>query len=70
MRRLLFVTQQLDPAHPALAATVAQVRALAALVDEVVVLADGVDPAALPANARARSFHAGARSARGARFAS
>ena len=40
MRRLIFITQQVDPGHPALAATVPKIRALAELVDEVVVLAD------------------------------
>ena len=40
MRRLVFVTQQVDPGHPALAATVPKIRALAERVDEVVVLAD------------------------------
>jgi glycosyltransferase involved in cell wall biosynthesis len=68
MRRLVFVTQDLDPAHPALAATIAKVRALAARVDELVVLADVVDPAALPANARARSFAAPTQALRGLRF--
>jgi glycosyltransferase involved in cell wall biosynthesis len=67
-RRLVFVTQDVDPAHPALAATVAKVRALARLVDEVVVLADTVVPAALPANATARSFAAPTQVARGLRF--
>jgi glycosyltransferase involved in cell wall biosynthesis len=67
-RRLVFVTQDVDPGHPALAATVAKIRALAALVDELVVLADVVVPAALPANARARSFAAPNQALRGARF--
>jgi glycosyltransferase involved in cell wall biosynthesis len=68
MRRLLFVTQQVDPEHPALAATVPKVRALAALVDEVVVLADGAVEGVLPANCRVRTFRAGTRAGRGARF--
>jgi glycosyltransferase involved in cell wall biosynthesis len=67
-RRLVFVTQDVDPAHPALAATVAKIRALAALVDELVVLADVVVPTALPANARARSFAAPTQLGRGLRF--
>jgi len=66
--KLVFVTQALDPAHPALAATGAQVAALAQRVDEVVVLADSVVPAELPANCRARTFRAASRPARGARF--
>ncbi len=44
MRRLVFITQQVDPGHPALAATVPKIRALAERVDEVVVLADRVLP--------------------------
>ena len=46
--RVVFVTQQVDPAHPALAATVPKLRALAALVEEAVVLADGVVAETLP----------------------
>ena len=68
MRRLLFVTQQVDPAHPALAATVPKIRALAALVDEVVVLADGAVAGVLPANCRVRTFRAGTKAWRGTRF--
>jgi glycosyltransferase involved in cell wall biosynthesis len=68
VRRLLFVTQQLDPEHPALAATVSKVAALAAHVDEIVVLADGIVPGALPANARAHSFRSATKVGRGVRF--
>ncbi len=68
MRRLLFITQQVDPDHPALAATVPKIHALAARVDELVVLAAGVVPSALPDNARAHSFAARSRAARFARF--
>ncbi len=68
MRRLVFVTQQVDPEHPALAATVRKVQALAARVDELVVLADGVVPAVLPANCRAHVFGASTRAGRGLRF--
>jgi len=68
MRRLLFVTQQVDPAHPALAATIPKIRALAGLVDEVVVLADGAVDGVLPENCRVRTFRAGTRAVRGARF--
>ena len=67
-RRLLFITQQVDPGHPALAATVPKIRALAGLVDEVVVLADSAVEGVLPANCRVRSFRAGRRVGRGARF--
>src|SRR5207248_1231264 len=66
--KLVFVTQQVDPAHPALAATVPKVRALAARVDDLVVLADGAVPEALPANCRVRTFRARAKAARGMRF--
>ncbi len=68
MQRVVFVTQQVDPAHPALAATVPKLRALAALVEEVVVLADGVVEEALPANCRVRTFRSATKVGRGARF--
>ena len=68
MGKLLFITQQVDPRHPALAATVPKIAALAALVDEVVVLADGAVPGVLPDNCRVRTFRAGHRVLRGARF--
>jgi glycosyltransferase involved in cell wall biosynthesis len=68
--KLVFVTQQVDPAHPALAATVPKLRALAGLVDEVVVLADGAVEGVLPGNCRLRTFAAGTKAGRGARFES
>jgi len=68
VRRLVFVTQQVDPAHPALGATVPKIRALAERVDEVVVLADGAVEGALPANCHVRLFTAGSRAARGVRY--
>ncbi len=68
MRRVVFVTQHVDPAHPALAATVAKVRALAERVDELVVLADGAVPEALPRNARVRLFRDPHKVGRGLRF--
>jgi hypothetical protein len=67
--RLVVVTQRADPRHPALGSAVAQLRALAARVDELVVLAGGAEPGALPANCRVRSFAAPTQAARGARFA-
>jgi glycosyltransferase involved in cell wall biosynthesis len=67
MRRLVFLTQAVDAAHPALAATIPKIRALADRVDEVVVIAQSVAPAELPPNVAVRSF--GSRS-RAARFAS
>jgi glycosyltransferase involved in cell wall biosynthesis len=68
LTKLVFITQQVDPGHPALAATVPKIRALAALVDEVVVLADGAVEGVLPANCRVRSFRARHRLGRGLRF--
>ncbi len=68
MRRIVFITQQVDPAHPALAATVPKIAALAALVDEVVVLADGAVDEVLPANCRVHLFRSGWKAGRGARF--
>src|SRR4249920_597750 len=66
--KLVFITQQVDPRHPALAATVPKIRALAELVDEVVVLADGAVEGVLPQNCRVRTFRAGLKAVRGARF--
>jgi glycosyltransferase involved in cell wall biosynthesis len=67
--RIVFVTQHVDPGHPALAATVPKVRALAARTDEVVILADRTVREALPPNCRARSFAARTKLGRGLRFA-
>jgi glycosyltransferase involved in cell wall biosynthesis len=67
--RVVFVTQAADPSHPVLGATLAKIRALADRCDEVVVLADRVDEAALPDNVRARSFAAPSQLQRGARYA-
>ena len=66
--RLVFVTQQVDPGHPALAATIPMIRALAERVDEVVVVADRVLPDALPGNCRWALFAARTRGGRGLRF--
>src|SRR5919204_6994633 len=66
--RLVFITQQVDPSHPALAATVPQIRALAERVDEVTVLAGGAAPTELPENCRVVTFAAPSQAARGARF--
>jgi len=68
MRRLVFLTQAVDTAHPALAATIPKLRALAARVDELVVLAQSVGDAQLPANVELRSFGAASRVARVAKF--
>ena len=66
--RIVFITQQVDPGHPALAATVPKIAALAALADEVVVLADGAVEGALPSNCRVRTFRSGTKFGRGLRF--
>jgi len=68
MRRLVFITQHVDPAHPFLGTAAAQVRALARHVDEVVVLADSAPGDALPPNGRAHLFRAGSKLGRGALF--
>src|SRR5204862_4594952 len=68
LTKLVFITQQVDPGHPALAATVPKIRALAERVDEVVVIADRTVAAALPGNCRSLSFAARGRTRRGARF--
>jgi glycosyltransferase involved in cell wall biosynthesis len=65
--KLVFLTQRLDESDPVLAATVPMVRALAARVDELVVLCDGA-AAALPANVRVHEFGAPVQALRGARF--
>jgi glycosyltransferase involved in cell wall biosynthesis len=67
--KLVFVTQQVDPRHPVLGATVAKLAALAAVADEVVVLTDAGDPGALPPNCRIRPFRSRLRAGRGVRFA-
>lgn len=66
--RLVVVTQQVDPASPVLGATVDKLRALAARVDELVVLADSAVAGALPENCSFRPFHASRRAGRGVRF--
>jgi glycosyltransferase involved in cell wall biosynthesis len=65
MRKLVFCTQKLDPADPVLAATVPMVRALAARVDDLVVLCD---TATVDAGARVHEFGAATQLQRGARF--
>jgi glycosyltransferase involved in cell wall biosynthesis len=68
--KVVFITQQVDPGHPALAATVPKIRALAARVDEVVVLADGAAEGVLPDNCRVRLFRSSHKGLRGVRFES
>ena len=61
MTSLVFVTQQVDPEHPVLAATVPKIRALAQRFDEVVVLAASATPGVLPQNCRVVPYRAGSR---------
>jgi glycosyltransferase involved in cell wall biosynthesis len=69
-RSLVFVTQQVDPEHPVLAATVPKIRALAERLDEVVVLADRVVPGVLPDNCRTFEYGSSSRVERGRRYLS
>ena len=64
MKRLVFLTQSVDPSHPALAATIPKLRALAARVEELVVIAQSAATADLPANVKVRTFGATSRAGR------
>lgn len=66
--RLVFVTQRVDPDDPVLGATAAKIAALAARVEEVVVLADSAVAGVLPANCTVRLFASDSRAGRGLRF--
>jgi glycosyltransferase involved in cell wall biosynthesis len=66
--RLVFVTQHVDPAHPALGATVAKIRALAEQCERVAVLADGAVPGTLPDNCSVALFRSSSKAGRGVRF--
>ena len=68
MRRLVFVTQKADPVDPVLGATIPKIRALAARVDELIVLAASSVPGALPENCRVFHFGAGTKALRGVRY--
>ena len=68
MRRLIFITQSVDVGDPILAATVPKIRALAARVEEVVVLAQSGTSDGVPANVELHTFGSSFRVARGARF--
>src|SRR4029079_17472044 len=68
--RIVFITQQVDRAHPVLAATVSKITALAERVDEVAVLADGAVPGTLPENCRVRLFASPLKVGRGLRLES
>jgi glycosyltransferase involved in cell wall biosynthesis len=67
--RLVFVTQSVDPDDPVLAATIPKLRALAARVDELSVIAQRAAPGALPPEARVRVFGSARRAGRGVGFA-
>jgi glycosyltransferase involved in cell wall biosynthesis len=66
--RLVFVTQRVDSQHPALAATVPKIRALAERVDELCVLAQSGDRAELPRGVELELFDAPSRLRRGVAF--
>jgi glycosyltransferase involved in cell wall biosynthesis len=69
MKRLVFLTQRVDPDDPVLAATIPKIRALADRVDEVVVLAQSAAPEnGLPENVEVRTFGAARQLGRGLRF--
>jgi len=68
MRRLVFLTQSVDANHPALAATIPKIRALAVRVDELVVLAQSAGANELPANVEVRTFGTSSRAGRAWRF--
>lgn len=68
MSSLVVVTQEVDPEHPFLAATVPKLRALAGRFDEVAVLAGRAVPGALPDNCRLCTYGAATRPERARRF--
>ncbi|HEY6069459.1 MAG TPA: hypothetical protein VIU81_12270, partial [Gaiellaceae bacterium] len=69
MNRLVFITQSVDPDHPVLAATIPKIRALAARVDEVVVLAQqAAGRTGLPSNVDVRTFGSRSQLGRGLQF--
>jgi glycosyltransferase involved in cell wall biosynthesis len=70
MRRILFITQVVDPADSNLGATRAKIAALARRVDEVVVLCDRGIEGVLPGNCRLRVFGAPTRPLRAVRYIS
>lgn len=69
MSTLVFATQKLDAGDPILGATVGMVRALAARVDELVVLCDSAAPERVADNVRVHEFGAATQAQRGAKFA-
>ena len=69
MRKLIVITQRVDPDDPALGATIPMLRALAERVDELVVLTLAARDAGLPGNVRVKVIAAPNQLLRGARFA-
>jgi glycosyltransferase involved in cell wall biosynthesis len=70
MRKLIFITQVVDPTDSNLGATRAKIAALARRVDEVVVLCDRGVEGVLPPNCRLRVFGAPTRLRRATRYIS
>jgi glycosyltransferase involved in cell wall biosynthesis len=66
--KLVFVTQELDPNHAALAQTLDLVHGLSSRVDEVAVVARDVHWDEVPSNATVRTFEARGKLGRGLRF--
>jgi glycosyltransferase involved in cell wall biosynthesis len=66
--KLVFITQELDPNHPALAQTVDLVRALSSRVDELAVVARDVQWEEIPANVSVRTFDEPGKIRRGLAF--
>lgn len=69
MKKLIVITQRVDPDDPALGATVSMLRALAARVDELVVLTLVARDASLPENVRVKVIAAPTQALRGVRLA-
>ena len=69
MRKLVLITQVVDPDDPNLGATCAKIAALARTVDEVAVICDRGRDGVLPENCRVRRFGSSSRARRAARFA-
>jgi glycosyltransferase involved in cell wall biosynthesis len=68
VKRLVFLTQRVDADDPVLAATIPQIRALAARVEELVVVAQSGRSDGLPENVALRTFDAATRPMRAWRF--
>ena len=66
--KLVFVTQELDPGHAALAQTLDLVRGLSSRVDELAIVARDVHWDEVPPNATVRTFESGSKLGRGLRF--